>query len=419
MKPSPLIETKTACPAGMDRRRFLRRGLAALAVAPLVPASFLVRAQPATVGSAAAPRIRLGIVGCGGRGGWIARLFHGHGGYTMHAVADYFQEVADACGDAVGVDQARRFSGLSGFKRLMESGVEAVALETPPFWFPEHVQFAVAQGLHVFLAKPVAVDVPGCLAVEAAARSVQGKRCFLVDYQMPTDPSNIEVVRRIHEGQIGPVAALSSQYHAGSFSDPPLTDSIASRLRSLIWVNDDAIGGGYHVNACIHAIDAALWIAGSRPVSATGVSHRMRENPQGDSHDVYSLLFQFENGLALTHHGKHLNNQTGFDVYAEAQGRHGHARIYYGGRAWLKARDDGFNGDVPNLYEGGAVRNIDLFHRSVAVEDFSNPTVARSIDGTLATLLGREAGVRRGTVAMAELLRQNRRLEIDLTGLKA
>jgi predicted dehydrogenase len=263
------------------------------------------------------------------------------------------------------------------------------------------------------------VDVPGCLAVEAAARGVAGKRGFLVDYQMPTDPSNSEVVRRIHEGQIGPVAALSSQYYAGSFSDPPHTDTIASRLRSLIWVNDDAIGGGYHVNACIHAIDAALWIAGSRPVSATGVSHRMRENPQGDSHDVYSLLFQFGNGLALTHHGKHLNNQTGFDVYAEAQGRHGHARIYYGGRAWLKARDEGFNGDVPNLYEGGAVRNIDLFHRSVAIGDFSNPTVARSIDGTLATLLGREAGVRQGTVAMADLLRQNRRLEVDLTGLKA
>jgi predicted dehydrogenase len=358
------------------------------------------------------------VVGCGGRGGWIARLFQRHGGYTIHAVADYFQEVADACGDAVGVDKARRFSGLSGFKRLMESGVEAVALETPPFWFPEHVQFAVEQGLHVYMAKPVAVDVPGCRAVEAAARQVAGKRCFLVDYQMPTDPSNLEVVRRIHEGQIGRLAALSSQYFAGTFADPPFTDSIASRLRSLIWVNDHNLGGGYHVNACIHAVDAALWIAGSRPVRATGVSRRMRENPHGDSDDVFSLLFQFEDGLALSHQGKHLNNQTGFDVYAEAQGQTGYARITYGDRAFLKARDEGYNGEVPNLYEGGAVRNIGLFHHSIAHGDYSNPTVRRSIDGTLATLLGREAGRREGTVNMADLLQDDRRLEVDLAGLK-
>jgi hypothetical protein len=130
------------------------------------------------------------------------------------------------------------------------------------------------------------------------------------------------------------------------------------------------------------------------------------------------LLFRCENGLALTHRGKHLNNQTGFDVYAEAQGREGHARIFYGGKAFLKARDEGFNGDVPDLYEGGAMRNIDLFHRSVSSGDFSNPTLPRTIDGTLATLLGREAGARRGTVAMVDLLRQNRRLEVDLAGLK-
>ena len=74
-------------------------------------------------------------MGNGGRGSWIAGLFKRHGGYAMHAVADYFPNVAEACGEAVGVDKARRFSGLSGYRRLMESGVEAVALVVPPYFF--------------------------------------------------------------------------------------------------------------------------------------------------------------------------------------------------------------------------------------------------------------------------------------------
>ncbi len=76
-------------------------------------------------------KIKLGVIGCGGRGGWIAKLFKDHGGYEMYAVADYFQHVADKCGDELGVSADRRFSSLSGYKKLIDSGVEAVALETP------------------------------------------------------------------------------------------------------------------------------------------------------------------------------------------------------------------------------------------------------------------------------------------------
>ncbi len=86
--------------------------------------------------SGAKRKIKLGIVGCGGRGGWLAKLFKEHGGYEIHAVADYFQRVADKCGDEVGVNSKRRFSGLSGHRKLIESGVEAIALETPPYPSP-------------------------------------------------------------------------------------------------------------------------------------------------------------------------------------------------------------------------------------------------------------------------------------------
>ena len=337
----------------------------------------------------------------------------------MWAVADYFQEVADTCGHGLGVDTSRRFSGLDGYRRLIESGVEAIALETPPYFFPEHARAAVDAGLHVYMAKPVAVDVWGCLEIEAAARKAATlERVFLVDYQIPTDPQNIEVVRRIHAGEIGKVISINSHYFAGLFPDPAKTKNVADRFRGLVWCNDVVLGGGYHVNACIHAVDAALWIAGQRPISAMGCSRVGRGDPHGDSHDVFQLVFEFENGLVLSHRGKHLNNLTDFDVVCQAQGHVGTAQIAYGGRVASKGPNDGYNGEVQNLYEAGAVRNIAKFYQCVIDRNFANETVRRSVDGALATILGREAGLRRGKVSMAELLAEKKRLEVDLSGLR-
>ena len=232
----------------------------------------------------------------------------------MHAIADYFPDVAEAVGQNLGVERARCFSGLSGYEKLIRSGVEAVALETPPYFFPQHVQAAVEAGLHVYMAKPIAVDVPGCLQVDAAAKkAAQQQRCFLVDYQMPTDPHNLECANRFREGAFEQLGIVKSFYYGGLFGDPPLTDTIASRLRSLVWVNDTSIGGSYHVNACIHPIQAMMWVLGKTPVAAAGISRIARSDPHGDSHDMYGITYEFADGLLWTHTGRHSNGLTGPD----------------------------------------------------------------------------------------------------------
>lgn len=404
----------------LNRRAFLSATLAAASAVPFIASPVLAADAASAAASPGTRKIKLGVVGAGGRGCWIANLFKRHGGYEMWAVADYFQAVAEACGDGLGVDRARRFSGLSGYKKLLESGVEAIALETPPFFFPEHARAAVDAGVHVYMAKPVAVDVWGCLVIEAAARkATANQQVFFVDYQIPTDPHNLEVVKMIRDGEIGKVIALNSHYFAGTFSDPPKTGTVDSRFRGLVWVNDVAIGGSYHVNACIHAIDAALWMADQAPLSAMGFSRTARPDPHGDSHDVFQLVFEYPNGLIHSHRGKHLNNLTGFDVVCQAQGQDGYAQIVYGGKASLRGRENGYNGDVENLYEAGAVRNIARFYDCVVNGNFTNDTVQRSVQGALATILGREAGLRRAKVTLAELLQNPQRLEVDLTGLKA
>lgn len=403
----------------ISRRRFLGGSVvasAALASPPILRAVAEEQA-PVTYGR----KIKLGIIGCGSRGKWIAKLFARHGGYTVHAVADYFPEVAQQAGGELGVDAARRFSTLSGYQRLIESGVEAVALETPPCFFPPHAQAAVEAGLHVYCAKPVATDVPGCNDIlRSAQQSTSNNRVFFVDYQLPTDPANQEVLYKIRDAEsgFGKLRRVSTSGSYGHFPDPPRTSTIESRLQNLIWVNDIALGGDYIGNYDIHAIDAALWVLGERPIAATGFATVGRIDPHGDSHDTCLVTFEYASGVLHDHRGNALKNLSPDELSCRVYGQTGHALLNYWEKATFKSREDAFTGAVENLYEAGVVRNIASFYRAVTGGDFSNHTVLRAVDGALTCILGRIAGERRHRITMEQILKESTRLEVDLSGLK-
>lgn len=398
----------------MTRRRFVGQASAAAL-------SFAVVRPEAVRGTAANSRIKAGVIGVGSRGKMITGMLQNHGGYEVTAVADYFEQVVNAAGEQFKVPAERRFSGLSGYKRLIASGVDAVFMETPPYCFPEHVEAAVRAGRHVYLAKPLGCDVPGCLRIrQAGIKATADKRVFLVDFQTRTDPFFIEGIQRVRDGAIGEVGMLSSEYNDEAFRDPPLTATVESRLQELIWVNDDALGGSYLVNAGIHAVDVALWLAGGMPVSATGASRIARGDPHGDSHDVYSLTYEFANGLILNHRGEHLKNRSEFRCDCLAQGRDGFLEAGYSTHVRILGNRTGWRGgDVENLYPRGAERNIATFHKCVTQGIYDNPTIEPSVNATLATILGREAARRKTRLTLDEVLKENRRLEPDLSGLKA
>lgn len=398
----------------ISRRRLLSRGGAAALAFTIV--------QPAAVrGTAVNSCIEAGCIGLGQRGRMIAGMLEKHGGYQIAAVADYFPQVAAAAGESYKVPEKRQYSGLSGYQKLIADGVDAVFLEAPPYCFPDHVEAAVKAGCHVYLAKPVACDVPGSLRVAKMAQKAKAdKKVFLIDFQTRTDPFFIEGIKRVQNGLIGSVGMLSSEYNDEAFADPAFTENVESRLQRLIWVNDTDLGGSYLVNAGIHAIDVALWIAGETPVSAVGSSRIARENPHGDSHDVYSLTYEFANGLILNHRGEHLKNRFEFRCECFAQGTTGYLESGYTGRVRILGNKGGYRGgDVVNLYPRGAESNIDTFHKSVLGGNYDNPTVEPSINATLATILGREAALRKTKVTWDEMIRENKRVEPDLSGLTA
>ena len=398
---------------GITRRSFMRGAGAATL-------SFTIMKPSLVSGTEANSRIEVGCIGLGGRGTLIAGMLKEHKGYQVTSVADYFPEVSTEAGEKFEVAEKRRFSGLSGYKKLIDSKVDAVFCETPPYCFPEHVTAAVNAGCHVYLAKPVACDVSGCLTIaEMGKKAMETKKVFLVDFQMPTDPFIIEAVRRVHKGDIGPVAMVSSFYTDDGFRDPPKSETIESRLRHLVWVNDVNLGGGMIVNCDIHAIDTVLWIAGKRPLSAMGCSRVGKSDAHGDTAYVYSLTYQFENGLIMNHQGEHLRNTKRFTCGCFAYGPEGYLEANYEGKAWVHGNRKAYRGgQVTNLYVEGIKRNLDRFYNSIVGGMYDNPTVQSSVNSTLTTILGRQAAQRNTMLTWDQMVKENEKIEVDFTGLK-
>ena len=398
-----------------SRRDFLAGAIAAGASTALLhPASAADQFPPKQF-----PRkIKLGMIGCGGRGSWLSALFEQHGGYEMHALADYFPDRVEKAGDRLGVAAARRFSGLNGYKRLLDSGVEAVVVVNVPHFHAEHGHAAVEAGRHVYAAKPVAIDVPGALRVQAAGKlATQKKLCYLVDYQMPTDPVNIEVVKRIHEGGLGRLAHVDSIGFSPPWREAPVAN-IEDRLRH--WLTTVALSGDVITENTIHSINAVLWVTGRRPASAIGRTRVCRPNPRDDSREIYLVTYEFDDGLLWTHRCQSLNNQLEWALNLHAYGDKATALVSYRGKSYLRGGPKHFGGgNVESLYDQGAIRNIATFYRNIVEGRCENPTAQQAGDDALTAVLGREAATRRRELTMAELIRENKPLEFDLTGLKS
>jgi len=396
-----------------------RRGF--LTTAALVGAPLLVSPK-AAFGSQASSRLTLGMIGCGGRGKWMADLFLKHGGYEVTAAADYFQDRVDELAVRFDVPPDRRHTGLHGYRRLLETDVDAVVIETPPCFHPGQAADAVEAGKHVFVAKPVAVDVPGCRTVEESGRrATEAKRCLLVDFQTRTDPFYREAVKRAQYGDIGRIVCGEATYLCG----PTWGEQVRwleekpgdPEMRLRAWGLDRAMSGDVITEQNIHALDVATWVLDAAPLHAVGTGGRGARTA-GTCWDHFSLTFAFPGDVVVSFCSKQLGDGWD-DICCRMYGTEGTLDTHYFGEVAIRGRLPYRGGKIPNLYTDGAVANIAAFHDSISRGDFSNPTVAPSVRSTLTTILGRTAAWRRDRVGWEEMMSANESLEADLSGLRS
>ncbi len=405
-------EPSTVTGHPLSRRRFISTGAGAATVLVMKPE--LVR------GSQANSKIALGLIGCGGRGAWIADLFLKHGGYELVAVHDYFADRVNACGDKFNVPQNRRFTGLAGYKQLLESKVDAVAIISPPYFHPEQAAAGVAAGVHVYLAKPIAVDVPGCQSVAASGKkATDRKQCFLVDFQTRTDPYYQEAIKRVQYGDIGRIVCGEAVYIAGFPFDQQIkylrADPMNPENRLRAWGVSRALSGDIITEQNIHAIDVATWVLDAHPIRAVGTGGR-KTREFGDCWDHFSVQYIFPSDVLVTFHSKQFG-QGWDDIGCRMYGPDGAVDTHYAGAVSIRGKTPYRGGESPNLYEAGAVANIATFHQDVTRGDYSNATVPPSVRSNLTTILGRTAAYRQGEATWEEMMQGAEKLEADLSGL--
>lgn len=388
----------------------------------MAAAAFTVIRPELARGSSANSKVALGIIGCGGRGSWIANLFQKHGGYTIAAAADYFPERVSTLGDKFGVPSERRFSGLSGYRRLLEQKLDAVAIETPPYFHPAQAADAVAAGKHVYLAKPVAVDVPGCTTIEqSATRATANRLCFLVDFQTRANELFVEAVRRVHGGAIGRLAFGEATYHAEDpFEDQARyarSDDPESRLRA--WGLSRELSGDIITEQNIHTLDVASWVMGQHPVRAYGTGGR-KYRDVGTCWDTFSVVFHYAGDVGITFSSRQFNGHgtRPEGIRTRVFGAEGVLETEYGGQVLIRGKQFYRGGETPTIYEQGAVSNIAAFHDAIQQGNHANGTVGESVRSTLVTILGRTAAYTGKVVTWEEMMRSGERLVPDLKGLK-
>ncbi|MGA2496727.1 MAG: Gfo/Idh/MocA family oxidoreductase [Tepidisphaeraceae bacterium] len=394
----------------LSRRHLLNAGVAAMATTVLAPQ--IVR------GADANSRITLGMIGCGGRGHWISDFFRNHGGFQFVACADYFPDKAASFAKKCEIDASRVYTGLSGYKRLLESKLDAVVVESPPYFHPEHAAAGVEAGKHVYVAKPIAVDVPGCNTIgDAGKKATEKKLAFLVDFQTRANPIYREAVKRVHNGDIGKIVSGEAVYYCDSTWGNGSFDHSNAELRLRNWGIDKLLSGDIITEQNIHALDVASWLIDEAPVSAIGYCGRKARTGNGDVNDHFAVIYNFpEVVLSFT------SKQYGAgwdDIGVRVFGSRGTADTHYFGSVSIKGQTPYAGGSVGNLFSDGVALNVAEFHTNITTGQFANPTAVQGVRSNLTTILGRTAAYKKSLVTWDEMMKTAEKLEFDTKALKA
>ena len=382
-------------------------------------------------GSQANSAVRMGLLGCGGRGRSVMSSFLEHTDAVLVAIGDAFpdqlesgkkklDEVSAKFGKPA-VDPSKLYKGLNAYQALFASkDIDALYVATPPWFHPAHLEAAIAAGKHVYLEKPVAVDVPGAKHVMELGERAKGKLSLAVGFQIRHASPYVELAKRIHEGQIGQPVSGEIHYLASALKRPewPGASPVERRFRN--WVHDIALSGDVIVEQNIHIIDVTNWLLKANPVKAVGSASRAGRTDKGDCSSHYNCVFTYPGNVHVSFASTQFTGAKWGGVGMQ----------YYGTKGWAEARYDApvrisaeseweFPGlkkpeptDAAAAVTGafrGALDDADPNKQKAFIESITSGNLVNEaqsgVDSALACMLGREAAATGKEVTWEKLLK--------------
>ncbi|MBN2313668.1 MAG: Gfo/Idh/MocA family oxidoreductase [Sedimentisphaerales bacterium] len=291
----------------MTRRHFLKTTSTATALAGFSIATHAYGAGDNT--------LRVGLVGCGGRGSGAASQALSTGeNVVLTAMGDVFEDRlqssrknlqgSEAFGKRVKVSDRSCFVGLDAYQKVIDSGVDVVVLGTPPGFRPQHLRAAVEAGKHVFTEKPMATDAPGVRSVLKSAAMAKEKNLALVaGFCWRYDLARRAFYKKIHEGAIGDIRAVYATYLTGPVKPMPPASSRGAGVTDVEWqlrnwYNFTWLSGDGLVEQACHSVDKIAWaMNGVLPVKAVATGGRQFPNNEGNIFDHIDVFYEYPGGV--------------------------------------------------------------------------------------------------------------------------
>jgi len=379
-----------------SRRGFLKTGVVATTLAATLPISRSAHAQ----GSDA---IRLGLIGCGGRGtgaaGQALDTNSESNRVKLTAVADPFKFRADNALKELknkhkdNVD-AKAFIGVDGYKEVLASDVDMVILTSPPGFRPLHFEAAVKAGKHVFMEKPVATDAPGVRRVlEANKIAKEKKLAVAVGLQRHHQSDYKSTIKMLKEGAIGDIILTRAYWNGDGVwtrNRQPNQTELEYQLNN--WYYFNWLSGDHICEQHIHNLDVINWLMDSPPAEAQGQGGRQVRTGEenGQIFDHHFVEFTYPNGTKLLSQCRHIPGCWN-SVSEFAHGTNGWADIS-GGKIYNKKNEVVWKS--PAGENGWAQEHVDLFEQIRKGEipnegDYGATSTMTSIMGRMATYTGK------------------------------
>lgn len=296
----------------ISRREFVKASAAVAAGAVAFPA--IARSAYA----AGSDTLRVGLIGCGGRGtGAAMQALRADPGCVLHAMGDVFPDrldsslagLADAFKDSpdkIDVPTERRFIGMDAYRQVIDSGVDVVLLTSYPQFRPAHFEYAAESGKHIFCEKPMGVDAPGVRRVRAAAEKAKARGlCVMSGFCWRAGDAERAAFGKLHEGVIGDVVTVHTTYHTSTLSKHPRQSGwsdLEFQLRN--WWHFAWLSGDHIVEQAIHSIDRLAWAMNDRPpLRCVALGGRAaRTGPEsGNVFDHFAVVYEYEGGGRCFH----------------------------------------------------------------------------------------------------------------------
>lgn len=320
-------------------------------------ASFMIMKPQLVFGTAANSAIRLGLLGCGGRGSAVATSFANNTTARVTALADLFPDQLDkakvrfddiaAKKGYAGIDRKLMFKGAHAYQEIANSKeLDMIQISTPDFFHPEHLDAVVSAGKHVYCEKPAGVDVRGSKRILEIGKKAEGRLSLEIGFQIRSAPPYVEMVKRIHGGALGKITCGAVYYHAtrNSYPERPKMSPMELRIRNFYW--DRVLSGDIIVDQAIHVIDICNWVLKAHPLKAVGSGGRNIKDDWGNYWDHFDIVYTYPDNVHVS-----LNHFQGgdalWDVAERFFGSKGVAEAHYSGVV-------GIYGDEPWEWEGSA-----------------------------------------------------------------